>query len=207
MGRIVPIICPTRDHHGAIAGTMFNIVSAIYRLGRTPIYLQLGGYGYAAVRTAVVGYARDELTKSLGKNITRARGFLVDDDVLVPNIDELLTTIRMADEHNWNVVAPYALAMEEGDEQLTSIATYVRTGDEIHTRMLSKAEVNKLKPWDVLETAGLGFYYGDIPLDYTFHSDGKPFQGEDFNFFWDHKSELQIRLAPLHLKHCKSVLL
>ena len=48
---------------------------------------------------------------------------------------------------------------------------------------------------------GLGFVYGDIPLNYTFHADNN---GEDFYYFYDNK--IQLHYAKwISLAHNKSI--
>jgi hypothetical protein len=64
-------------------------------------------------------------------------------------------------------------------------------------------ETRQLRPWDRVANAGLGFYYGWLPLDYKFHEDGA-FGGEDLNFFWDNPW-IEPRVFGLALKHIKSV--
>jgi hypothetical protein len=135
-----------------------------------------------------------------------ARGFLLDDDVVVQDTEQLVKVMRQADQEHWNVVAPYLTTIGEGEDRLTSIAKFIsNNGAGMSSRLLSIKELREVQVWDRVDAAGLGFYYGDIPLDYSFHADGKPFDGEDLNFFWDLREKLQIRLAPIHLKHLKTV--
>jgi hypothetical protein len=68
--------------------------------------------------------------------------------------------------------------------------------------MLTIEEYKTIKPYDQIAMAGLGFYYGDLPLNYKFHADGKPYLGEDLNFFFDNP-DIKPRVAPVQLKHLK----
>ena len=62
-------------------------------------------------------------------------------------------------------------------------------------------EVDKMENYAPVEYSGLGFYYGDLPLNYKFHSDD---MGEDFYFFKE--NHLELRLAKnIKLLHVKSI--
>ena len=183
---MTPIICPTRDEQGAVGRTNAVIHNACFQQGKLPVYVHSSCVGYAQVRTG----ALQEAKRALGGKVTRARGFWLDDDILLMDLDALVAAMQIADRNKWNLVGGYR----------------TKTGHVCvsHTdgSMFTLEEFSKLKAYDTVPLAGLGFYYGDLPLDYQFHADGKPFMGEDLNFFYDNK-ELQPRIAPIPLKHLK----
>jgi len=182
----VPVICPTRDEQGAVARTVALLWNTIFATGRLPVYVHASCYGYARVRTS----SFEEARKNVDSDIVR--GFLIDDDILISDGDALYDAVITADKYNWNIVAPYRTKHN-----------HICLCDETGT-MLTVEQFSKLEPYAQIPLAGLGFYYGDIPLKYEFHADGKPFAGEDLNF-WHDNPQLKPRVAPLPLKHLKVI--
>lgn len=181
----VPVVCATRDFQGAVAETIVTMWNVLWQMKRSPVYAQFQSHGYAFVRAGVF---RD-LYKTYNKDIIR--GFMIDDDILLKAAQQqhLAIAIETADRFGWNFVAPYrtrdgycAIAKKNGD-------------------LMTVEEVRNLKPFDRVPNAGLGFYYGDLPLTYKFHEDGM-FGGEDLNFFYENP-DLEIRCVDLGLKHLK----
>ncbi len=179
---ILPVLVPTRDEQGAPARTIVTIWDAAYALGRQPVHLHVSHVGYAYVRTRLFQHTKSVLKTSW------VRGILLDDDMLLRNQQQLMDVIQLADKNNWNIVAPYMLK-----NGLTSLAS-------ASGKMLDFEEAVKLPHYTEVPMAGLGFYYGDIPLDYEFH-EGAPYEGEDLNFF--HETQLKPKLAPIEIKHLK----
>lgn len=182
---VVPVICGTRSPHGAVAYTIAALWNAFAAMKREPVYIQFEGHGYAFVRAGVFHNLKKEF------NTDRIRGLLIDDDILFQDQVALIKAITVADQYGWNFVAPYrvrdgfvALAHEDGS-------------------LFTVAETRQLRPWDRVPNAGLGFYYGWLPLDYKFHEDGA-FGGEDLNFFWDNPW-IEPRVIGLGLKHIKEM--
>ena len=190
----VPILCTTRDEQGAVATTIATIYSALFCLRRTPTYIQIGALGYAKSRTLLFRNAYERF------QIPIIRGFLLDDDIRIEDQKRLEQVIQIADKNHWNVVAPYRTK----SGRFSIIKKIPPRPSGTSTELLTQDELAKIKPYDELELAGLGFYYGDIPLTYVFH-EGNPYTGEDLNFF--HDNALHIRLAPLYLEHIKSTAL
>jgi len=182
-----PIICPTREEQGAIGRTVYNICCVVFARGKAPCYVHANCVGYARVRTN----SFVETMKTLD-GITYARGFLLDDDILLQDQGALFDACEIADRNGWNIVAPYRATNGK-------IVVCNSEGD-----MLTPEQFSKLKPYQEVPMAGLGFYYGDIPLTYEFHADGKPFNGEDLNFWYDNP-QLKPRIAPVPVKHCKVI--
>lgn len=184
---IVPVVCATRDARGAVAQSIVTIWNALFLMGREPIYVQFEAHGYAFVRAGVFRQLKQELMTD------RVRGIMIDDDILIQDQEGLIKAIATADMYGWNFVAPYrvrdgyvALAHEDGS-------------------LYTVAETKALRPWDRVPNAGLGFYYGWLPIDYKFHEDGA-FGGEDLNFFWDNQW-IEPRVYGLRLKHLKTMAL
>jgi len=184
----VPVICPTRDEQGAVARTMAVLWNVIFSRRKLPLYIHASCVGYARVRTN----SFQEAKKHLPAGIEVVRGFLLDDDILLTDEGALYDAVKIADEKHWNIVAPYRTKHN-----------HICICDETGT-MLSIEEFSKLAPYAPVHYAGLGFYYGDIPLNYEFHADGKPFAGEDLNFFHDNP-QLKPRVAPVPTKHLKVI--
>lgn len=183
--RLVPVLCATRDFQGAVAETIVTIWNVLWQLNMEPMYVQMQSHGYAFVRANLF----HDLKLSLNTN--QIRGFMIDDDILLKSGAQkaLSAAIQTADAYGWNFVAPYRT--RDG---------YVAILDENH-QMMTPSQIAKMQPFDRICNAGLGFYYGDLPLDYQFH-EGGTFGGEDLNFFWENP-QLQPRIFDLGLKHLK----
>lgn len=185
-GKIVtPVVCPTRDYQGAVGQSIANIWNVLWVMNREPVYVQSTAHGYSFVRSSVFQQLRNTFKKSV------VRGLLIDDDILVPDQQSLLDAISMADKWNWNFISPYRAK----DGRITIC--------HASGAMMTRDEVAKLRPWDPVFGGGLGFYYGDIPLEYVFHEGGKH-AGEDLNFFADN-SWIKPRFIDLGLIHYKVV--
>ncbi len=183
---VCPVICPTRDEQGAVARSIAILWNVIFASQRLPCYIHASCVGYARVRTSSFIEARKHVPYDV------VRGFLIDDDILLTDEDALYDAVKLADKNNWNIVGPYKTKHNR-----------VCLTDEKGT-MLTVEEFLKMSPYSPIPMAGLGFYYGDIPLKYEFHSDGKPFEGEDLNFFYDNP-QLKPRVAPVPMKHLKVI--
>ena len=182
----VPVIVPTRDEQGAVARSVAVLWNVIFSRGKLPLYIHASCVGYARVRTDSFKEARKYLDKDV------VRGFLLDDDMLLTDEEALYEAVSIADKYHWNIVAPYRTKNNR-------IAICDATGT-----MITPQEFSQMQPYAPIPFAGLGFYYGDIPLTYEFHSDGKPFAGEDLNFFFDNP-QLKPRVAPVPIKHLKVI--
>ena len=193
--RYRPIITPTRSFQGAMARSISTLYNMFYALGKAPVYLQSTGAGFAAARTASF-----ELTQEVFRGKAVMRGLMLDDDMWVDDAQGLSEIITMADNNGWNIVVPYML----GDNIHMSILEAPREGESIPYK-LTVDEVADLDEYSKIWAAGLGFYYGDLPLEYKFR-EGKPWIGEDLNFFCDNP-QLETRVAPARVKHAKTLLI
>lgn len=181
----VPIICATRDFQGAVAETIVTLWNALWSMGRSPVYVQFQSHGYAFVRAGVFAALKEQL----GKDVVR--GFMIDDDILLKSTQQvnLMTVVKTADQYHWNFVSPYRT--RDGYCAITK-----PNGD-----LMTVEEVRSFAPFDRIPNAGLGFYYGDLPLSYKFHEEGV-FGGEDLNFFHENP-QLEVRIVDLSLEHLK----
>ena len=184
--KVVPVICPTRDEQGAVARSVAVLWNVIFATQRLPCYVHASCFGYDRVRTSSFEEARKYVDSDV------VRGFLIDDDILLTSEDALFDAVKIADQNKWNIVAPYRTKHGK-------VCVCYETGE-----MMTVEQFAKLGPYAEISMAGLGFYYGDIPLSYKFHADGKPFAGEDLNFFYDNP-QLKPRVAPIPNKHLKVI--
>jgi hypothetical protein len=126
------------------------------------------------------------------------RGLLLDDDIWVDDAQELAAIFTTADANGWNIVGPYMLA----DKSMSILTPPTEPGGNPHR--MTVEEVADLDEYSNIWAAGLGFYYGDLPLEYKFH-EGNPWVGEDLNFFCDNP-QLETRVAPMRVLHAKTFL-
>ena len=180
-----PILTPSSSYRGAVAMTLMSLIHVARILKREVVYIQGDYKGYVFAVNNLFHNAK----KVLHENITR--GMIIEDDIYFSNPDKLIDAIKTADENNWNIVAPYRVPG----------GLWTITDDE---GAYTDERKNKLKDWDVVKLAGLGFYYGDIPLDYEFTEVGK-YQGHDLNFYND--NNIELRYVDFGLKHIKTVML
>jgi hypothetical protein len=181
---VVPVIVPTRDEQGLVGRTTACLWNVLHNMGKEPIYIHASCIGYARVRTDSFIECRKFV------DTDRPRGFMIDDDILTIDQDGIMKAIIKADQNKWNLVGPYRTKNDR-------ICLCHADGE-----MMKLDDYKKLKPYERVAMAGLGFYYGDLPLKYQFHADGQPFLGEDLNFWFDNQ-DLEPRVAPVQLKHLK----
>ena len=186
----MPVLCISQN--ATINGqTFFAIDWVANQLDRQIQYVNVTKTGISHSRT--VGL---KTFKKLFPDRAVIRGFIVDSDIEIViqsyTLDILLKAVKIADDNQQNFVVPYA---------------FVSTGSEVgvglwHTynRRYLNAEYAALKEWDTVRLAGLGFYYGDIPLDYIFHDSAA---GEDFNFFEENELILHV-VKGIKLRHFKT---
>ena len=115
--------------------------------------------------------------KATNKNVERV--LWLDSDIFIDNTPEELATVFMeADKQHKNIVGFYNLADKRG-----SMTAFDDTNIDF-------AKFRELEQFTSVKFAGLGFYYGDTPLNYRFHESYNA--GEDFNFFIDNKIEIVV---------------
>lgn len=129
-----------------------------------------------------------------------------DVDVLPVNTDpdKLAEMIRTADENHWNLLGHYwQWDQDKHTASSTFNKTFVGEDGEHYYNLWSPQELAALKPYQELPdtVGGLGFYYGDMPLDWHFQFHGE--DGEDTRFFIE--SKLPLRWFPVNLLHLKAM--
>ena len=133
----------------------------------------------------------------------KIRALLLDDDIILPtNLDlrVIVDAFKKADENNWNLIANYRVQHTATENGMVNVMMKKRKDDQYS--FYSNSDLAKLKTFDELPdtVSGLGFYYGEINLDYQFHYDDRP---EDINFFRDNK--IKLRYLDLRLYHEKKI--
>lgn len=188
-----PILTPSASYRGAPAMTIMCLVQAARILKREVIYIEGTYKGYAFAITQLFSNA----SKILGTD--KVRGMIVEDDIYFNNPDKLAEAIKKADENGWNLIAPYRVPDRDNEGNLSWLWT-ISDGEGAYT----DSEIKKLKDYDEVQNGGLGFYYGDIPLDYKFREEGK-YKGHDLNFY--HDNQIKLRYVDLGIRHIKTVML
>ena len=135
----------------------------------------------------------------------------LDDDILIPSSENLAAMIYQAEEHHYNLVAPYKILdpsckihAQWWKPYETAKCTCVLSYSHLAKKrsLYSQDEVRALKPYDLIPFAGLGCYYGEMPLYYKFHLAPEGEQIEDVLFF-EENPQIVLRHFPLPLKHLK----
>lgn len=159
--------------------------------------------GISASRTAAFNTAKNTLDKMGVKHGGKIRALLLDDDIILPrnlDLNIIVNAFKKADENNWNLIANYRVQHTATESGMVNVMMKRRKDDQYS--FYSDEDLVKLKTFDELPdtVSGLGFYYGEINLDYQFHYDDRP---EDINFFRDNK--IPLRYLDLRLYHEKKI--
>lgn len=159
--------------------------------------------GISASRTGGFNAAKNALDKMGVKHGGKIRALLLDDDIILPrnlDLNIIVDAFKKADENNWNLIANYRVQHTATENGMVNVMMKRRKNDQYS--FYSDDDLAKLKTFDELPdtVSGLGFYYGEINLDYQFHYDDRP---EDINFFRDNK--IQLRYLDLRLYHEKKI--
>jgi hypothetical protein len=167
-----------------------SLMRAIYTalfLGREPSVTFSDSSTICTARTSCV----ETIKKISGHEVERV--LWLDSDIMIMNEpSELKQVIEEADKNKYNISGFYNLRDKRG-----SI-----TG--LDKQNIDKEKFNSLNQYDKLLFSGLGFYYGDTPLNYQFKESFN--RGEDYNFFIDNNIELRID-KRLVLGHVKSIII
>lgn len=181
----------------AIANSVKTVLETIYTDKRIPaMYVADGFNAIPLVRGELFKFSAKYFSDYEKKPITKMRGYMLDSDIgtnFMPA--DLLKIVQEADRKHYNFIIPYALPVR------TSVMQ--KRGKDYVT--IEPEEVKKMKDWQKIDAAGLGFYYGDLPLTYDFHFSNS---GEDLNFFVENKLNLRIitSLSLYHMRETKLVI-
>ena len=198
------VLTPTRDKFRGCRWSVHAVHAAARLLSLDVEYYELDRRSLIECRNDLL-----ELVKQAHPQEDSLRLFWLDDDVLVPNSEDLANFLYNAENLHYNLVAPYRTiqptcivhGVENWSEgKCTCTFSYCHKPDE--PSMYTREEVSKLKPFAQIEFAGLGCYFGEMPLNYKFRLTPEGEQTEDLNFFVDHP-EIVIRHYPLKLRHLK----
>ena len=181
----------------AIANSVKTILETVYTDKKIPaMYVADGFNAIPLVRGELFKFSAKYFSDYERKPITRMRGFMIDSDIGTNfAVADLLKFVQEADRKHYNFVIPYALPVR------TSIME--KQGNDYVT--VDAEKVRAMKDWQKINAAGLGFYYGDLPLTYDFHFTN---HGEDLNFFIENKINLRIvtSLSLYHMRETKLVI-
>ena len=150
---------------------------------------------------------------TVGKRFSRVL-WIEDDIALNPGqAMELARAIMKADENGWNLVTPYCTGFRDGGEYNW---VYFKNPNEATGeigRPFTEEEIQALMPFEEIHAlGGLGFYYGDLFLDYVWYEGtynghdrfGLPsYSGIDWNYMLDNR--LALRHYPVSIAHEKPV--
>lgn len=186
----VPVFEITPSGNGDIT-TVLTLVDVIATLGKNHMWVQSNSTHIDTARTDVFKAMKKAL-KQLGHEEKIVRGFIVDSDIVVhPKYAEtIILNMKLADEMNYNFVIPYRV---NEDTDIIKKDGRKMTIDEYH----------KIDNLSKVFAAGLGFYYGDIILDYEFYQGNF---SEDINYMVDNKLDVRV-CKDIHLFHKKPVML
>jgi hypothetical protein len=184
-----------------ITKTFRSLLETAQLLGRNYRAIDISGNGgIPQLRTELFKTARREL------GVNTVRGLMFDSDIYFNQPDVLADYIMAADASGFDLAADYPHLRE----QVTSCmelehTTYYREKKPGLAGTLvpySDEEYDALPDLAEVSDAGLGFFYGTLPLDYRFHAAAN---GEDINFFLDNEIHPHL-MKKLRLGHLKPVL-
>lgn len=217
----LPVFLPSHDNRSMLQ-TIMTVNHIGLFLQRPIITASCGGLGQAVAMNGMVrnfqamcarvpdyGYLVKKHPVN-GKSYTRAL-WIEDDIELAPGqASEIANMITKADELGLNIVTPYSTGYRD-DGQLNWVYFKKPQGDEIG-RPYTAEEIRALQPFDKVDLGGLGFYYGDIYLDYVWYEGTynghdrfnlPSYSGIDWNYFLDNNVELSH--YPIFVRHEKTV--
>jgi len=131
--------------------------------------------------------ARTALCSIVGQRlgVEKFRALFLDADVFIQNALDAANAIRVADANGWNIIAPYRQA-----DSIKSWSVFKHRGHGEDVHVLDE-ELASMDDYEEVESAGLGFYYGDVYTHYQFYSN--TLATEDIHFFRD--NDIRPRVA------------
>lgn len=211
------ILMPSKTRKFFI-NTAFILSGIKEDLDRKLLVVTSGAPTFEGARTACLLQLKEELDSKGIEHGPTVRALWIDDDVLIDEpIGRVSEIIRKSDELGANIVANYRIPWK-GQMIVNAIGIADGNGNP---HFASNEQIAALKNFDMLPMgshSGLGFYYGDVNLNYAFHYDHATYEeiskaksfadmphAEDVNFFLDNK--IQLSYVDIKLRHEKIMLL
>ena len=195
----IPMITPTRDNLVDDQLTL-NLISIAQMLKKE--------YVRVTATASTIHIARTEGFKLLKRAIAgmgypdtnTLRGFMVDSDIRwdASENEKIAQEVRKADQEGYSFVVPYRIR-----DNTSLLSPTVDTDPVVYHAIPIAVYFAEWKNYQPADVAGLGFYYGDLPLDYQFRFTE---YGEDMNFFLDNRIKPKV-VKTINLFHVKKMLL
>jgi hypothetical protein len=179
------VLIPSTDGKLDIS-TMINLYDIAFGLDKKPMFVQSQVTSLLFARTEIFSVIK----KMSGKD--KVRGLMLDSDIIIPinQVKKITEEIIKADKENYNFVLPYPTS--------NGSSIYDLKGEKI----IQIDDISEFMKMDKAYASGLGFYYGDLPLDYKFRTDNN--MGEDINFFIDNSISPKV-IKEIEILHYKRV--
>ena len=180
----IPVIVNSLDSR-SVTLSMEVVFESINALGKHPFLVVITSTGLVQARNK--GF--ETLKKTF--NTDMMIGLMLDSDILIYPESFVYEEMKKALEEKYNITTGY-------------VSTYgvVNILNEETKQLMKFEEYAKIQDLSLIKRAGLGFYFGVLPLNYHFTFDDSG--GEDFQFY-DFVNQIQpTKLAKkIHLGHMK----
>lgn len=172
----IPVLMPTSSGNADV-GTVVTLYTAIQSYKRFPLFITSNNKSTVGARTYLFKVLK-EANKQYNFKENCIRGFFIDSDIVISSveIENLVKEMQKADEQNYNFIIPYNFPSGETD---------------ILKRDRTKYHTNEKLP-EFTQDAGLGFFYGDLVLDYEFYNTNM--RSEDVNYLHDNFKLTDVRV-------------
>ena len=189
--------------------TFYSVCYAAMKLGRIPVFFcsgkgkpEDGSNGYNIGRNDVMEQIRNNFP-----GLKTVRMFWLDDDNIIMNPDEVMEVLQTAIKNYWNVTFKYhSIAGEKiinnvwrrtPENAEAAGNKYGKNWTSMTDEQIESLAKEQGTDYPVIDGAGLGSCYIELPTDYKFHFDEA--QGEDFHLWDDEylgKRELRCAYKP-----------
>ena len=198
------ILIPSRDGR-AFVDTVAALCLAAASLKKEPLIVCCDGLTYWDARNNVIAKLARHLKNFNIKHENIIRALWVDNDILIQeSVDMLTMHIVWADTNDCNIVANYKTTWGPG--QVANTIMFSNQDGTGTYRNVTDEELEGLsdRTPQIGMVGGLGFYYGNVPLDYEYRI-YPPYMTEDICFYCDNK--VYLTYLPIKLLHSKQVFL
>lgn len=189
-------IVPTMDSKILIP-TAVNLFIIAHQLGRNLLIQSDPSPGIPIGRSICMEILKARFQKPI------IRALWLDSDILINDFTGIVESIKWADQTGNTIVGKYK---HGNPDRLTNVLYKSKDKDAMDP--YSDEEIDKFDgDYMPVKYAGMGFVYGDVPLDYTFHCDRT---GEDFYYFHDNQYLFKDKLflaKKVKISHQKTVFL